>query len=898
MSIQIRQVPLDQAHRSELVWQRIAEQACAWMALHNLPARDCIVLLPFAQHLPLARRAWMAQGGWPPRLETSRTLAHALGPETMQRPGEISFDLATDQLSAAELLQGQAWAGTWRRRDARGFQLAVARLVEAAHLWARAAAQRAPDQRDQFWAQARKGLTSGGPGEMERALARIALEWAAAGSTSPVTDRLFELKPAGLVMVQAGGIDPLCSALAERLVEQGSRALVLDTDLQLDCMFEQQESLGAIELALCRDFEDEAQCTAAAVLGQVNQGRVPVALIAQDRMLLRRVRALLDRAGVALADETGWTLSTMPAAAQIMALLRAAQGDAGLDDCLNWLKCDISQHLVGGESSLMQFEAKCRSQGWRRSSSVQPALLAPASARMWQDAQTLLRPLQRTKRCSLSEWLQGLRSTLEQMQAWQVLEDAMAGRQVMEALWLHRAPWPGSAQQAAQQTTQLNLSEFTAWVDHCLESQQFVPQLGALLPQVHITPLARAMLRPFAAIVLPGADAQTLGAVGAAGALISEPLAQSLGLPTMESRRDAQTRAFAQLLRAPVLILLRRCSEGAASLSASPLLERLQEALKRANHVPMKAWQDSRVSLAVAALPTPRAAAQAKGRLPQTLSASAVDSLRACPYQFFSRVMLGLKVSDELEAAVEKRDYGTWLHGVLFDFHRWRVERPSHDERTLMDEAAQAQMQALGLDAAEFLPFACSFQRFVPRYLEWLREHEARGAMWAEGELLREVQPLAWQGGALAGIVLRGRLDRIDLLSGSDGMELLLLDYKTGSVKSLKDKVAKPLEDSQLAVYAALMDAQPLEGVEANRPLRAVYLALDDAHRIEQVEHEHPLQTSQAMLVGLGQDLLSMHAGQALSALGEGEACDYCEARGLCRRDDWLRSAEQGLGHD
>ena len=30
-----------------------------------------------------------------------------------------------------------------------------------------------------------------------------------------------------------------------------------------------------------------------------------------------------------------------------------------------------------------------------------------------------------------------------------------------------------------------------------------------------------------------------------------------------------------------------------------------------------------------------------------------------------------------------------------------------------------------------------------------------------------------------------------------------------------------------------------------------------------------------------------MRDGAALPALGEGPVCDFCEARGLCRRDHW-----------
>jgi ATP-dependent helicase/nuclease subunit B len=49
-----------------------------------------------------------------------------------------------------------------------------------------------------------------------------------------------------------------------------------------------------------------------------------------------------------------------------------------------------------------------------------------------------------------------------------------------------------------------------------------------------------------------------------------------------------------------------------------------------------------------------------------------------------------------------------------------------------------------------------------------------------------------------------GRIDRLD---DGPGGRRQLLDYKTSSVESLKKRVREPLEDSQLAFYAALLGA-------------------------------------------------------------------------------------------
>ena len=38
--------------------------------------------------------------------------------------------------------------------------------------------------------------------------------------------------------------------------------------------------------------------------------------------------------------------------------------------------------------------------------------------------------------------------------------------------------------------------------------------------------------------------------------------------------------------------------------------------------------------------------------------------------------------------------------------------------------------------------------------------------------------------------------------------------------------------------------------------------------------------------------------GAALPALGEGKACDYCAARGLCRKDFWSLDEEATAGEE
>lgn len=882
----IHQFPLDKDHGSADFWLRLAATVDAWLRERGLASRDAVLLLPFAQHLAPARRAWMQLNlPWQPRIETTVSLASALGPSPLPQAQQISFDAAIDALAARGLLQGQSWAQALRERDPRAFEQALQRLVEAAHAFARAGAQRSPDARAAFWDAGREALQlQPGPGGLERALALVALEWAAADPRRPATDALFELRPSAWIHLQCGGPDPLAEALLARAEQAEVPSLRLSADLELDAAFAAGAPPGRLEQALCRDFEDLAQCSAAAVLEHLSQGRAPVALIAQDRVLLRRVRALLERRGISIADETGWTLATTPPAAQVMALLRASRREASLDEWLAWLKTGLAAGLgerVGGNGALTLLEARCRARGWSRPQALRPDSLAPASARLWQLAQEALAPLQPGIALSLADWLERLREVLlRRLNLQALLEELPAGPELLDALWLRRQPWPDSAHEAVLQRSLLSQADFIAWVDATLEAAQYVPPASGPV-QVMITPLARAMLRPFGAIVLPGADAASLGPVPPGPALLGDALARRLGLPGQEEKRHALAWQFAQTLRAPALTLLRCTRHGSEPLSASPLLERLALALQAAGLPPLAAWQDARVARPVVAQAGGRAAAQVGGRLPAALSASAVDALRRCPYQFFGRVLLGLREQEELEGEADKRDYGTWLHAVLHQFHQERLapEQPMPDAQRLQ-RAAETQMRTLGLAPAEFLPFSASFARFAPRYLDWLREQEAAGVAYADGELAREVRPWADEP-RLAALLLRGRIDRVDRVDQAPAARRLI-DYKTGSLAGLKAKVAEPLEDTQLAVYAALMRDDEERG-----ELAAQYLALDDAKGIAAVEHAEVERSAALLLEGLRGDLLALADGAPLPALGEGLACAYCEMRGLCRRDDW-----------
>ncbi|MEO8924399.1 MAG: PD-(D/E)XK nuclease family protein [Caldimonas sp.] len=865
-----------EAWTSDDVWDRIATQAKSWSDEQKLSLRDVVVIVPFVQLLPPARQAFARLRVWMPRIETTRTLAAALGPQELPALFAPNLDPALDQLAARQMLSRQAWAASWRRRDLRGLERAAARLVATTHELVAAASRVAPSQRGAWWLTARESIrVMAGPGGRERALAQIAVEWAALAATPP-TDRLFELEPAAWIVVEAGGADSLTAALFS---VARSPCLVIDTDAPLEAPFDTASRGVPPAIAVCASFEDEAEATAAQVLEHLRLEQRPVALIAQDRVLVRRVRALLERAGAALRDETGWKLSTTRAAARLMTLLVAAKRDASADQFFEWLKSGTRwpREAAAGTAAL---EAQCRKRAaWRIDAIAHLALDHPAAEAVRAEAFAALAPLRDSTARTLADWRASSVDALQRAGAMAALRRDGAGQQMIAVLRLDNDP----ASPGAPSAESLSLAEFTQWVDEALEAATFRADRamtdGAGLDEVDvvITPLARAMLRPFAAAVLPGADDSRLGAFVAVDSLLSKPMRAALGLAGAEARRDAESLAFVQLLRLPRVTLLHRRADAGETLAASPLVERL--ALALAEHgATLRGWTDPRIDVVVAAKPTLRRAAIAPSLVPTRLSATSFEALRTCPYRFFARSMLALVEDLELDGDLEKRDYGNWLHQVLHLFHEQRRQAPADAaaDQTALRLAGASTLATLGFDAAEFLPWSASFAAFVPRYVDWLRLREASGARWTKGEVEIRARPAS-----LEGVELQGRIDRIDERRVGGDVVLELIDYKTGSAGGLKDKVRDPAEDTQLAFYAALV------GIDDERPLKATYLALEARPRLEEIEHKKVQESADALIEGIAIDMSRLRGGMGLLPLGEGDACGYCEARGLCRRDHW-----------
>lgn len=922
-------------------WRAWAREVSAWLSTQGADPKDAVIILPVGAVLAQARQAWVsAVGGWVPRIDTIAALIEELS-WAWQAPerGEVgalpvlTLDPVLDRLQAARSLGSEAWGKQWAQRDRRGFEFALDQVVEAAHTFMRRLQAMAPTARPPYVESARlqvAGTGGQGPGGRERLLLAWALEWAVSSAESGVaSDLLFGLRPSAVVGVTAGrAVSPGTEAhmmlgVLQHLAGQGVPVRWVSAQAGVTPA-DQPRSRGPA-LVACLDAEDEAQQATSQVIAAVNAARDtgstdPVALIALDRSLIRRTRAMLEGAGVQIADETGWLLSTTRAAAVLSRLVQASHPRASTDDLLDWLKSgwltwsdEPGAHARPEGGSIEQacglLEAWCRRHGMLGAWSLQvpPAdprgndaaplpqvvpqgrqAMSRDAAQLWRWARHVVSPLQalwQGKRSSLQEWLDALHEALAAGGALQALRGDPAGELTLQALRFEEGAEEGDARTAWQglsSQTCVDGPTFLRWVGQVMEGTTFRPAAPDVAVDVVITPMARAVLRPFHAIVLPGADERQLGAMASPSGWLSPALREVLNLATPQALRASQWDAFSLLMTRPGVVCLYRQTKGSEPLEPSAWLERWASR----DGVPIEACSDARQrqAVTVSTVPPPLPSLQEQTwACPEQVTATSYEALRQCPYRFFATSVLGLREADELDEGLDRSDFGVWLHEVLRSFHVGRqgqlaISTADEDVAAWLTAADQV-VRDMGLDRDSqrpfFLPFQADLDRLAAAYVSWLRQHEDAGWAVQATEAVAQRDLIVGEG---LSVRLYGQLDRVDMRHRDGEKAQFVIDYKTGSLMGLKAKVAQPDEDTQLAFYAALSDPR--------WPVEAAYLHLD-ARVVTQVEHAQVGDSAQTLLEGLAQDWQRLHAGAAMPALGEGAACSYCQARGLCRKDHW-----------
>lgn len=515
---------------------------------------------------------------------------------------------------------------------------------------------------------------------------------------------------------------------------------------------------------------EEAQAIALALRQVAETPGRTAALVTPDRGLALRVAAHCARWGIALDDSAGRPLSILPSGTLLTALADAATQRFAPLALLTLLKHPLVRFGAERPAWLDGVRALDRVLRGPRPAAglagIDAHLLsarnAEAALAWWGEARAMLAPIERVFDAAarpLAETLAALRETAQVL-----CGDAL---------------WAGPAGRAAADL--LRAAE-----DHApdgpalIEPASVAPLLKTLMDEIAVRPpqgghprlaiygLIEARLQTADVMILGGLNEGTWPGLPAPDPWLAPRIRRELGLPGLDRGVGMAAHDLAQALGAPAALITRARRSGTQPAIASRFWLRLQalagDRFERASA--LEGWAralddpgDHHPEPKPAPVPPP-------ARRPKRIAVTDVDRLKADPYAFYAKRILGLTPLDPVDADPSAAWRGTAVHDIL---ERWAREDGCaldtlHDRARAMFDGAHPMQRAL----------------WRPRLMEaidWIIAQIGRNR--DEGRAVLAVE----QSGeiAIAGVTLTGKFDRIDRLA--DGT-LAVIDYKTGKPPS------------------------------------------------------------------------------------------------------------------
>jgi ATP-dependent helicase/nuclease subunit B len=670
---------------------------------------------------------------------------------------------------------------------------------------------------------------------------------------------------------------------------------------------------GAVHIYGAANLEDEAQAVVRQVLDWRAQGLRKIALVALDRTVSRRVWALLGRCGVALRDDTGWLLSTARGASSWQQGFELWADDVSAKLLLDWLAhplvlADVTAEL---KENLVRY---VRALNGRSKTVLRRWTDWQAAAQRFEPADDVAqREAVHTLALALFERAVGYEKRFAKalpMAQWVTVVLAWADDFGMTDAWRNDAAglvwlnllekWRGVASDVP-----LRFAAFMRVQQSEVEGATFRPH--DVSDEVLLLPLGSTRMRDFEAVWLMGATQGNLPSTARNKGFLNTAARLGLGLPTfMDNHAQAQRDLIDLFARTPQLCASYCVSadDGAPQAVSTWLMQ----------------WQRAAgASIQTIALPAQAVApevaapsgAVATGLLPTALSATDLASLLECPYQFYSRKILGLQQFDAPSDEVSPADKGNLWHNVLVDFHQLRGLREVTSAQSDHDDLVtclRQKLTPLALKNARYWLTLEAFLGYALSYVTWWRAREAQGWRLFKNETKAEInQPIVLEGAAALPLNWNGRIDQIDVRehtdphSGARTREYAVMDYKTGALGKFQ-KAIKNGEEVQLAFYLNLFSGEifthaiqagyvgvsdkPVTDLKAEKPHQGANSYPQAWLNASQTSHDASALQGAARLLKeqVSNSFIDMHNGLPLMAMGELTACQYCQVRGLCRK--------------
>ena len=562
------------------------------------------------------------------------------------------------------------------------------------------------------------------------------------------------------------------------------------------------------------------------------------ALITPDRMLTRRVTAILDRWGILPDDSAGQPLHLSAPGRFLRLIVQLFAGRLTAETLMTLLKhplchsgSDRGPHLLSSRQLEMYLRKKsvpfpttdtlARFLGHKSTHpKPDPEWIDWAGEVFCGFAPIGARPL--------GDWIDDLRRVAERAAQGPNgtgsggLWDRNAGQKalgVVEAI-AREAPHGGD----------MSARDFDSLLGALLAAEE-VRDRDAPHPTIRILGTLEARVQNADLLILGGLNEGTWPEAAAPDPWLNRRLRLEAGLLLPERRIGLSAHDFQQAVAARDVVLIRATRSDEAETVASRWLNRLTNLLGGLGTAgasalnSMQARGSEWLDLALAsdrADPIPRATRPAPrpplAARPRKLSVTQIKTLVRDPYAIYAREVLQLRALNPLVQPPDAMQRGIILHDVLETFVKdATADHARLTAEHLIDIAARQLAVSVPWPMAERL---------------WLARLSRVAADFVAAEIRRQATatPIAAETKARLHLgtpdfLLTGRADRIDR---TETGALILYDYKTGSPPGASEQISF---DKQLLLEAAIAEEGGFEGIDPAPVAAALFLGVGTAYK-------------------------------------------------------------------
>ncbi|MEM8844857.1 MAG: PD-(D/E)XK nuclease family protein [Pseudomonadota bacterium] len=618
------------------------------------------------------------------------------------------------------------------------------------------------------------------------------------------------------------------------------------------------------------------------------EDKTPIAIIANDRLLIRRIRAVLEEEGIRANDLGGWAFSTTSAATSIEALLDATEKDFKKEPLL-----DLISSPFLPQSGILKFKQQvyaCRNILHKHRSLPSDNIdkfieliskelmvsheLTTTLSLLKDSFESFFKPL-RIGEHKLSKFCNSLMSVLNALGIKDCLINDLAGAQLLDTL-------ESLIHSTNKSDIQINWNEWRQWLRGIFENNYFIP--GDTDNRVTLCGFQYIDNTKYDYVIFAGIEEKRIISAKKQGTFFNEKVRYELKLKTNQETNAINYIRFRQVIEQSkhVLLTAESISNGESQEISSwvKMIELFSQSaysqsLKDDELLQIFSSYKNFKALKKHQVQTQPKAYSACKLVPENISATQYQSLIDCPYQYFAKYILGLKDQEQSEK-FEAADFGKLVHQSLYTFHF--QEHNKESIKFTIDNRDQLIKQLTNVSTSIFNHALFSksakqgwFQRWalnIPAYIDWSIERSNEWKpLFGEKKINQQF---------IDSTNIEGQIDRID----SNQQHHSVVDFKTGSFPS--DKSIRHGEAVQLPFYALLdSNISQVEYLDLGKRAITNSKAIISKDELNELK----IKNSERLIFLLN----SLHNQTELPASGIDSKCRICDYEGLCRKSHWNR---------